>query len=760
MTSSTHSESRDLAEALFSVQGLWCTSCALAVEAQLERLPGVTSASLHYPSATLLVCGHAEALDESVLASAVRRIGYRLGPPEAAGDAEARLEKESRYLILRLLIAASFGMWTMIASLLIYAGALPDAGLEQVLAWVSGAFALPVVAYAGLPFYRAAWRTLRARRPGMDALVSLGTLGAVGVSLWLLYQGSAEVYFDTAVMLILLLLAGRLVETLCRHRGLRALHALHTPPADVRRRDRGRWRSCPVEVVAPGDCLCVDQGEVLPLDGVLREGEALLDLAPLTGESAPRRCLPGDAVAAGCRNLGGPLILEVTAVAGECRLDKLREQMWWQQARKGELQRLADRFAAWLSPLAVALALFTWGMALLAGVPGEEALVRALSVLVVACPCAVGLAVPLAGLAGSGQALARGVVFRDPSTFESLAGIRAAAFDKTGTLTPGEPRVLGVNVAPDVVRATLLSLAAKAARDSQHPLARALRRHLRDEGVTVTKAEAEGVTRAEELAGRGRRVRLDDGRELLLGSRSWLAEQGIRAPEYGEASSSEILLACDGRWLGSFALGEQPLPGTGETLAGLREAGLALALISGDRRGAVESLGRTLGLSAEECYPERSPEAKARLVGALPQPSLYVGDGINDVLGLATATVGIAPLGASSAAREGAGVVLMRPGIEGVASAWWLARRTRRVMRQNLVLSGLYNALALGLAASMAIPPLIAVLAMVVSSLSVMGNSARLAWHDSAGPAAEPGEAGEPLRPGGGEFAIETKRVS
>ncbi|RDB43994.1 cation-transporting P-type ATPase [Halomonas sp. DQ26W] len=758
MTSSTHSEFPDIDEALFSVQGLWCTSCALAVEAQLTRLPGVMSASLHYPSATLLVCGQPETLDEDVLASAVRRIGYRLGPPEAAGDAEARLEQESRYLILRLLIAASFGMWTMLASLLIYAGALPDAGRELVLAWVSGAFALPVVTYAGLPFYRAAWRTVRARRPGMDALVSLGTLGAVAVSLWLLYRGSPEVYFDTAVMLILLLLAGRLVETLCRHRGLRALQALHMPPGDVRRQQRGRWRNCPVKAVAHGDCLRVDEGEVLPLDGVLCEGEALLDLSPLTGESAPRRCLPGDAVAAGCRNLGGSLVLEVTALVGECRLDKLREQMWWQQARKGELQRLADRFAAWLSPLAVGLALFTWGMAILAGVPGQEALVRALSVLVVACPCAVGLAVPLAGLAGSGQALAQGVVFRDPSIFESLAGIRAAAFDKTGTLTPGEPRVLGVSMAPDVTEATLLSLSAEAVQGSQHPLARALRRHLHDEGVAG--AEAKGNSLAEEFVGRGRRTRLADGRELLLGSRGWLAEQDIAAPQAGEASSSEILLACDGRWLGGFTLGETPLPGTGKTLASLREAGLALALISGDRRGAVESLARTVGLAPEECYPERSPEAKARLVRALPQPSLYVGDGINDVLGLATATVGVAPLGASSAAREGAGVVLMRPGIEGVASAWRLARRTRRVMRQNLVLSGLYNALALGLAVSMAIPPLVAVLAMVASSLSVMGNAARLAWQDDATQEARPVGSLELSRSEGGENTMKANRAS
>ncbi|MCC5882341.1 MAG: cation-translocating P-type ATPase [Halomonas sp.] len=734
MTSAPDSKSQRLDEKLYSVHGLWCTSCALAVEAQLMRLRGVESASVHYPSATLLVQGRPEALDESRMAAAVNRLGYRLGPPEAIGDAEARLDAESRYLTLRLLLAVAFGMWTMLASLLIYAGAMPSSELDLIMAWVSGAFSIPVVTYVALPFYRAGWRTARARRPGMDALVSLGTLTAVGVSLWLLVRGSAEVYFDTAVMLVALLLVGRLVETLCRHRGLRALKALHQPPGNVQRWEGAGWQPCALERVRVGDRLWVERDETLPLDGILLDAEALLDLSPLTGESAPRRSLPGDAIAAGCRNFGAALVLEVTAPVGQCRLDRLREQMWWQQARKGELQRLADRFAGWLSPLAAVLALFTLAAAWIAGVPAEEAWVRALSVLVVACPCAVGLAIPLAGLAGSGQALERGVAIRDPSTFEVLARIRSAAFDKTGTLTAGEPHVQAFKSIAGYGEAELLSLASLAARGSEHPLARAVRRYARD----ASPAHDLDVVEAEEVGGLGRRVLLGDGRQLLMGSRGWLAEQGVATDRVDDSGGSEVLLACDGLLLARFTLGEEALPGTAETLAGLRRQGVTLALISGDRAQAVRNLGNQVGMRPEECFAGRSPEAKAKLLAAMPQPSLYVGDGLNDVLGLATASVGVAPLGASATAQEGASVALLKPGVAGIEVAWHLARLTRRVMRQNLILSGVYNLLALGLAVAMPIPPLVAVLAMVASSLSVVANSARLAWSDDEAPRERP----------------------
>ena len=218
---------------LYTLHGMWCTSCALAVEGALARLPGVVQASVHYPTATVWVNGTPAATQLAALAPVVTRLGYRLSELEPVHDAQQRLAKESRYLSLRLIVGAVLGMWTMLASLLIYAGALPNAAIELVVAWVAGAFSLPVVLYSGLPFYRAGWRTLLAQRPGMDVLVSLGVLGAMVVSVGLLLRGSSEVYFDTAVMLIVLLLVGRLVETLCRQRGLKAFDALRLPEADV-----------------------------------------------------------------------------------------------------------------------------------------------------------------------------------------------------------------------------------------------------------------------------------------------------------------------------------------------------------------------------------------------------------------------------------------------------------------------------------------------------------------------------------------------
>ncbi|WP_227842459.1 heavy metal translocating P-type ATPase [Vreelandella zhuhanensis] len=720
-------------EALFSLGGMWCSSCALAIEARLQRLPEVAAASVHYPSASLWVRGRASAKTSGItleaLAPVVRRLGYSLGLPETTLDAHARLEKESRYLALRLSVAAVFGMWTMLASLLIYAEAVSSAEIEYVLAWVSGAFSLPVVLFSGVPFYRAGWRTLRARKPGMDVLVSLGVWGAVVVSLGLLARGSAEVYFDTAVMLIGLLLVGRLVDTLCRHRGLRALDALALPETTVACREQGRWEERARTEVPRNARIRVDKGATLPLDGYVEDSPAWVDLAPLTGESVPRRLPPGTALHAGCRNLGADLVMRVSAVAGECRLDRMREQMRFHQARKGELQRLADRFAAWLSPVALVLAATTLCVAALVGVPWEDTMVRALSVLVVACPCAVGLAVPLASLAGSSAALGQGVVLRDPASFETLAEVRSVAFDKTGTLTPGLPEVISFNAARTVSAEELNTLLAAATQRSEHPLAQALGRWAEQGSQDVNMASET----TEEIPGQGRYVRLKDGRELYLGSCAWLKANGITVPDsqaIAHPDNSEVMLGCDGQWLASFYLGEQPLPDAHATLAGLRREGYLLALISGDRAGPAMALGKAVGFKPGECYPGRSPEAKARLLQGLPSPTLYVGDGINDALGLAGAGVGVASLNAGDAAREGAAVQLMSPGIAGVAQALRIARRTRRVMRQNLVFSGLYNGLALGLVILMPIPPLMAVLAMVASSLSVTLNAARLAWRE------------------------------
>lgn len=718
-------------DALYSLEGMWCNGCALAIEARLARLPGITRVGVDYASATLLVEGDPEVIGRKALAPKVARLGYRLVDLTSALDGEARLDAESRRLTARLLVAAMFGMWTMLASLLIYAGAMPEPRLERVLAWVSGAFSLPVVLYAGLPFYVAAWRTLRASRPGMDALVSLGVGGAMGVSLWLLWQGSAHVYFDTAVMLILLLLAGRWVELLARYRGLRAQKELVVRPELVWVLRAEEEELVALADVALGERVIVASGDILPLDGELLDDGARLDLSPLTGESRSRHITRGDRVAAGSRNCGEALTLVVSARAGECRMDNLYRQMQRLQATKGGMRLVAERFAAWLSPLALGLTLVTLVGLLLMGVAAEEALVRALSVLVVACPCAVGLAVPLASLAGSARALERGVVFRDPAALEQAGRVRSVAFDKTGTLTLGELRVTSIQSAPGLTKSELLCLAAMVEEGSEHPVGRAIRRCALAEGALMDASP----WRAEECPGHGRRAWLEAPEPgdlqdacLRIGTPGWLEALGVEVPEghRDDPVSTRVDLARDRHWLGTFWLADVPDPAAAPLIASLRGEGTRVALISGDRQLLVQRLAAELGIEAVACYHERTPEQKLALVAALPRPSLYVGDGINDAPALAAATLGVAPLGASRAASEAAAIQLLRPGPGGVREAIDTARMTRRVMRQNLWLSTLYNILALSLVIWMPIPPQMAVLAMVLSSLSVVANSARL----------------------------------
>ncbi|WP_249978140.1 heavy metal translocating P-type ATPase [Vreelandella olivaria] len=713
---------------------MWCTSCALAVEGTLKRLPGITEVSVHYPTATVWVKGAPEATQLDALAPKVARIGYRLTELEAVQDAHTRLEQESRYLTLRLIIGAVFGMWTMLASLLIYAGALPTAQIESVLAWVSGAFALPVVCYAGLPFYRAGWRTLLAKRPGMDVLVSLGVVGAVVVSVGLLWRGSVEVYFDTAVMLIVLLLMGRLVETLCRQRGLKAFETLALPSSSVTVVQGSQRITLPVEEVGLDALVDVNSGAIIPLDGTL-ETPGWIDTATLSGESVPRYFTAGQRVYAGCRYVGGSsgaaaLTLKVTAPVGQRRVDKLCEQMRRFQAQKGELQTIAERFAAWLSPAALVLALLTWPVALLFGVEWDEASVRALSVLVVACPCAVGLAVPLASLAGSGQAIQQGVALRDPSALEVVAKIRSIAFDKTGTLTAGQHRVLHAILRAGIDEHAFQQQLFVATHQSEHPLASGLRHWANVDG----SRQWDSLAQLEETPGAGQHITFVNGEQWWLGNVIWLTQQGMVIPDSAQddtySFASQVAIADQHGWLATLYLADQPVNDAATTLQQLNASGYVVAMISGDRQGPVRWLGQQIGLAKEACYAQRSPEAKAKLLAALPSPTLYVGDGVNDTLSLAAADVGIAPIQANEAAREGAAAQLLTPGVEGVVRLLALAKRTRRVMVQNLVLSALYNTLALGVVVVMAIPPLVAVLAMAASSLSVTLNSARLMWHE------------------------------
>tara|TARA_R110002072_G_scaffold165656_10_gene318888 strand:+ start:84 stop:1592 length:1509 start_codon:yes stop_codon:yes gene_type:complete len=488
----------------------------------------------------------------------------------------------------------------------------------------------------------------------------------------------------------------------------------------------------PADEVAAGMRAELAPGELVALDGTL-EAPGWIDTASLTGESLPRHFHTGQKVYAGCRYLGAaPLVMQVSAGVGKRRLDRLCDEMRRYQAKKGELQKLADRFAAWLSPLALVLALLTLPAALLFGTGWEEAFVRALSVLVVACPCAVGLAVPLASLAGSSQAMQQGIALRDPAALETLARIRSVALDKTGTLTIGNLSVLHWQAREGVDKHTVQRKLSAAVVGSEHPLAHALTHWSDDQRDQHPEQNPDQNIEVNESPGEGRRVQLNSGEWLTLGSANWLTRQQIALPFQAEdpalTFASQVMLADEAGWLATFYLADQPVGDAAPSMKRLLASGYVVAMISGDRQGAVSWLGEQIGLAREACYAQRSPEAKARLLQALPSPTLYVGDGLNDTLSLAAADVGIAPLSASEAAREGASAQLMTPGMGGVVQLLSIAKRTRRIMVQNLFFSALYNTLALGLVAVMAIPPLVAVLAMAASSLSVTLNAARLAW--------------------------------
>ncbi|GAB2783502.1 heavy metal translocating P-type ATPase [Halomonas shantousis] len=703
------------------MHGMWCSSCAFAIEHYLERQAGVEQASVNFVSGTAFVQWNPERTDFDALSARVDRLGYVLSSSPSATAGRARLAREKRALVTRLVVSVAFGMWTVMASALLYFNYGLGARVDWVIAIVASVLALPVVSYAGLPFYRAAWRTLRAGRPGMDVLVSLGVLSAVLFSLWHLWRGSADVYVDTAVMLITLLLVGRLVEMYSRQDGLEALAALDDlTPETVRVWQENAWCQLSVDQVPPGARVAVEEHEAVPFDGILVNAHALIDRAVLTGENTPVILTRGDALEAGCVNAGPSFSLIVEAPFGKRYIDTLRHKMLELHARKGEFQKLSDVFARWLPSVALGLALLTFAVTLMRGVGLEAAFAWALSVLIVACPCAVGLAIPVVTQAASASGLRRGIVFRDLAAFETLAKARSIAFDKTGTLTVGRLGIRDILTAADIDADELLRLAAEAEKGIMHPVAQTLRSHAIDRGLTL----AEDVDTTHH-PGQGVEMHLADGC-IRVGSPAWLAEHGAQPQDISAMSGKLVGVARGTQWLGVLALDETLATATADTLRHFRRASFVLALLSGDQADNVHAVGRRAGFRDSECFAALTPDAKARLVDTLPRPSVFVGDGINDTLALATATTGISVAGATRQARDMAAVSLMTPGIGQAWEAHRLARRAYRLMRQNLGFSIVYNLLALGLAIWMPIPPVIAATAMTVSSVSVLANAARL----------------------------------
>ncbi|HYF19750.1 MAG TPA: heavy metal translocating P-type ATPase [Ramlibacter sp.] len=716
------------------IAGMTCASCVNRVEKALKKVPGVARAEVNLATETAEV-GMLPGADVAALTAAVQKAGYQahvLRDGEEGGH-------DAPLLSAWPVVAAGLLSLPLVLQMVAMAGA-GDAWMLP--AWLQLALATPVQFWLGARFYRAGWAALRAGSGNMDLLVAIGTTAAYGLSVYLMLahagHGMPHLYFEASAVVITLVLLGKWLEGRAKRQttdAIRALQALRPDTARVQR--DGSEVEVPVAQLAVGDRLVVRPGERVPADGQVLEGSSHVDESLITGESLPVAKAPGDAVTGGSVNAEGLLLVAATALGAESTLARIVRLVESAQAKKASIQRLVDRVSAVFVPVVMGIALATllgWG--LFTG-HWEQAILNAVAVLVIACPCALGLATPAAIMAGTGVAARRGILIKDAQALEIAHQVATVAFDKTGTLTEGKPRLLVAHPAQGS-RAGLLRLAASLQAGSEHPLARAVLAAAREEQV-----EAPAARDVQAVPGRGVAGRVE-GRDLRLGSTPWLAELGLRpgplegaareAQQAGQTVSWLAEMADPPQLLGLLAFGDTLKPGARGAVDSLRRQHVRTVLVSGDNRGAAAAVGTELGL--DEVRAEVLPQDKARIVAELKAGGAVVamvGDGINDAPALAAADVGIAMSTGTDVAMHAAGVTLMRGDPALVADAIDISRRTYAKIRQNLFWAFAYNVVGIPLAALGWLSPVIAGAAMAFSSVSVVTNALLLRrWKGSA----------------------------
>ncbi|GAM04424.1 heavy metal translocating P-type ATPase [Novosphingobium sp. MBES04] len=691
----------DFVDSRFTVPGMRCAGCIAKVERGLGAIAGVEAARVNF-SAKRVAVHHAAAITDDDLIEALRKLGFEA--ERAAENPLARDDGEQRRLA-RALAVSGFGMMNiMLLSVSVWSGA--DAITRDMFHWISALIAVPVIAYAGRPFFASAAMALRYRRTNMDVPISIGVLLATGMSLYETLTGGPHAYFDGAVMLLFFLLAGRVLDAMMRSRarsGIAALLGRMGKGAQVLNPD-GSTRYVAAEGLAPNMVMLVAAGESLAADGVIVAGRTRVDSSMLTGESDPRPVLEGETIHAGMINLGDPVRVKVTAAAQDTAIADIARLMDEAGQSRSRYVRIADRASRLYAPAVHSLAALSFLGWWLAGAGVYKALLIAVSVLIITCPCALGLAVPAAQVVASGALMRRGLLIKDGSALERLAEVDQVLFDKTGTLTLGEPRPVDLDVLDAQGRSVALALA----QASRHPLSRGLAKALRAAGTEP--AVLDGVS---EEAGQGMQARYH-GREVAF----------LR-PEF-EVGGLAVDLLVDGTRT-RLAFSDPLRPDVRETLAELSGQGVTAAIVSGDRETSVGAVAKDLGLFATHSMkPAGKLALLERLKGAGHFP-LMVGDGLNDGPALAGAHVSIAPGGASDVSQQAADAVFVGERLMPVALALRVARRTMAIVRQNFAMAAIYNVFAVPLAIAGHVTPLVAAIAMSGSSLVVVGNSLRLA---------------------------------
>lgn len=690
---------QELSDTRFTVPGIRCAGCIAKIERELPAIEGVDSARVNF-SAKRVAIRHSSALDEYDLSEALRKLGFEA---QAIADNPLAIDDCETKRLNRALGIAGFGMMNiMLLSVSVWAGA--EGPTKELFHWLSLLIALPVIAYSGQPFFSSALMALRHRRTNMDVPISIGVILATALSVYETATGGAHAYFESAVMLLFFLLCGRALDAAMRTRtraGIGALLSRMGKNANVIAPD-GTTQRIAADQLAPGMLVLVAAGEALAADGEVEEGTSAIDNSMLTGESAAEPVAPGQMVHAGAINLSAPIRVRLTAVADDTAIAEIARLMDEAGQSRSRYVRIADRASRAYAPVVHSLAALAFVGWMIAGAGWYQSLVIAIAVLIITCPCAMGLAVPTAQVVASGALLKRGLLIKDGSALERLAETDIALFDKTGTLTLGQPR-------PDISQldGQQRSVALALAQSSRHPLSQGLTTELQAAEVTPAKVES-----IREVPGRGLVGYWNDQQVALERSANKTAQLGTTL-RIGDRSADL-----------SFA---DPLRSdSAQTLARMDEMGMQSRIVSGDRSEAVRSAAGTLGIAA---HSEVTPQGKLELLEQLKRQGshpLMVGDGLNDGPALAAAHASIAPGTASDVSQQAADAVFVGDKLLPVSLAIRVARATMAIVRQNFVFAIGYNVLAIPLALFGYVTPLIAAIAMSLSSLVVVLNSLRL----------------------------------
>jgi Cu+-exporting ATPase len=721
------------ASARIAVQGMTCATCVGRIERVLCKLPGVLSAQVNLATEIASVAFSPAALEFSDLTRAIEAAGFGATAARHAGSDE---ELAAQRLAQRELATLSLAL--ALTAPLVAPMALMLLGIEWSLAGPVQLLLASVVQFGlGARFYRGAWSALRAFSGNMDLLVALGTSAAFGLSVYQLSVGHGELYFEASASVITLVLLGKNMERRAKGATCAAIRALMELQPDTARIQRGaEWVEVAAAAVQRGMLIQVRPGERIPLDGQVLKGSSAVDHSLLTGESLPVRREVGDSVTGGALNGEGLLTIEVTRVGADLTLSRIITMVEDAQAGKAPIQRTVDRVSAIFVPVVTATALATWLFWLASGASTDQAVLAAVAVLVIACPCALGLATPTALMVGTGRAAREGILIRDAEALSRAHAVDTVVFDKTGTLTRGQPEVQKI-LEKDGDEDGLLALAATAQAGSEHPLGKAIVRAAEGRGLACA-----GLDEFQAVAGLGLEARIE-GRLVQIGSARYLSrldldpgELAAPAAALEAAGQTLVWVAEEGRVRGCLALTDELRASSKAAVANLKTAGISVILLSGDLEAAARRVGQALGI--ERVIAEVLPGDKAEEIEKLRAAGrtvAMVGDGVNDAPALAAADVGFAMSSGADVAMATADVTLMRPDPLLVQDAISVSQATTRKIRQNLFWAFLYNTLGIPLAAAGLLSPVFAGAAMALSSVSVVTNSLSLRrWRPSTNP--------------------------